>query len=174
MHLHQFSSSSFNISGAAGLITSINRIITKLVLHNEKTNTLIFFVLSAAIVLVCLLTHHLARKSDFIRYYTAACNAASTAEDQQHLTLNDQVRRLHHWPLPTRLSGAVHHTDFLPQYFSYFYEGWSKSCTSYDMSDCTRISKQILYSFRCTKPSFTSDVTYKILIKVSMYKFTCV
>ncbi len=95
MHLHQFSSSSFNISGAAGLITSINRIITKLVLHNEKTNTLIFFVLSAAIVLVCLLTHHLARKSDFIRYYTAACNAASTAEDQQHLTLNDQVRRLH-------------------------------------------------------------------------------
>ncbi|XP_072022732.1 equilibrative nucleoside transporter 4-like [Amphiura filiformis] len=84
---------------AAGLITSINRIVTKLVLHNEKANTLIFFVLSAVIVLLCLLTHHLARRSDFIRYYTAACNAAAAGDDQQHLTLNDQFSQydgIHH------------------------------------------------------------------------------
>ncbi|XP_033631141.1 equilibrative nucleoside transporter 4-like isoform X1 [Asterias rubens] len=68
---------------AAGLITSINRIVTKLLVHDEKINTLTFFVLSAIMVLVCLVTYHLARKTDFVRYYMVACTRDGYDEHPQ-------------------------------------------------------------------------------------------
>ena len=79
-------------TGAAGLITSINRIVTKLLVHDEKINTLTFFVLSAIMVLVCLVTYHLARKTDFVRYYMVACTRDGYEEHPQ-LNQYDRVGR---------------------------------------------------------------------------------
>ncbi|XP_038069108.1 equilibrative nucleoside transporter 4-like isoform X2 [Patiria miniata] len=73
---------------AAGLLTSINRIVTKLLVHDEKINTLTFFVLSAAMVLVCLLTHHLARRTDFVRYHVTACSPREEGVEGQGRWLN--------------------------------------------------------------------------------------
>ncbi|XP_022103338.1 equilibrative nucleoside transporter 4-like isoform X2 [Acanthaster planci] len=73
---------------AAGLLTSLNRIITKLLVHDEKINTLTFFVMSAAMVLVCLLTHHLARRTDFVRYYMTACSRREESVEDQARWVN--------------------------------------------------------------------------------------
>nr|XP_020476903.1 equilibrative nucleoside transporter 4 [Monopterus albus]XP_020476904.1 equilibrative nucleoside transporter 4 [Monopterus albus] len=54
----------------AGVIISLSRIFTKLLITDETKNTLIFFLVSISMELLCFLLHLLVRRSRFVRYYT--------------------------------------------------------------------------------------------------------
>ncbi|KAG7505308.1 equilibrative nucleoside transporter 4 isoform X2 [Solea senegalensis] len=54
----------------AGVIISLSRIFTKLLISDERRNTLIFFLVSIAMEMLCFLLHLLVRRSQFVRYYT--------------------------------------------------------------------------------------------------------
>ena len=59
-------------TGAAGLIVSINRIVTKAFLPNSSVlNTFLFFLLSAAILLLCCVLFHVTKQSNFVRFVTS-------------------------------------------------------------------------------------------------------
>ncbi|KAG7281177.1 hypothetical protein CRUP_032880 [Coryphaenoides rupestris] len=66
----------FGCTGTAGVIISLSRIFTKLLITDERENTLIFFLVSLAMELLCFLLHLLVRRSRFVRYYTAARGGA--------------------------------------------------------------------------------------------------
>ncbi|XP_039767002.1 equilibrative nucleoside transporter 4 isoform X4 [Ornithorhynchus anatinus] len=55
----------------AGVIISLSRIFTKLLLSDEKENTIIFFFISIGMEFMCLILHLLVRRTRFVRYYTA-------------------------------------------------------------------------------------------------------
>ncbi|XP_062036504.1 equilibrative nucleoside transporter 4 [Lepus europaeus] len=55
----------------AGVMISLSRILTKLLLPDERASTLIFFLVSVGLELLCFLLHLLVRRSRFVRYYTA-------------------------------------------------------------------------------------------------------
>lgn len=55
----------------AGVMVSLSRILTKLLLPDERAGTLIFFLLSAGLELLCFLLHLLVRRSRFVRFHTA-------------------------------------------------------------------------------------------------------
>ena len=58
-------------TGAAGLIVSINRIVTKAFLPDSSVlNTFLFFLLSAAILLLCCVLFHVTKQSNFVRLAT--------------------------------------------------------------------------------------------------------
>ncbi|XP_029365293.1 equilibrative nucleoside transporter 4 isoform X2 [Echeneis naucrates] len=54
----------------AGVIISLSRIFTKLLITDERRNTLIFFLVSISMEMLCFLLHLLVRRSRFVRYYT--------------------------------------------------------------------------------------------------------
>uniref|UniRef100_A0AAZ3SJV0 Equilibrative nucleoside transporter 4 n=1 Tax=Oncorhynchus tshawytscha TaxID=74940 RepID=A0AAZ3SJV0_ONCTS len=54
----------------AGVIISLSRIFTKLLISNERINTLIFFLVSITMEMLCFLLHLIVRRSRFVRYYT--------------------------------------------------------------------------------------------------------
>ncbi|XP_045680585.1 equilibrative nucleoside transporter 4 isoform X3 [Phyllostomus hastatus] len=54
----------------AGVMVSLSRILTKLLLPDEQAGTLIFFLVSAGLELLCLLLHLLVRRSRFVRQHT--------------------------------------------------------------------------------------------------------
>ncbi|XP_037647007.1 equilibrative nucleoside transporter 4 isoform X2 [Sebastes umbrosus] len=54
----------------AGVIISLSRIFTKLLIPDERRNTLIFFLISISMEMLCFLLHLLVRRSQFVRYYT--------------------------------------------------------------------------------------------------------
>ncbi|XP_049925707.1 equilibrative nucleoside transporter 4 isoform X3 [Epinephelus moara] len=54
----------------AGVIISLSRIFTKLLIPDERRNTLIFFLVSISMEMLCFLLHLLVRRSQFVRYYT--------------------------------------------------------------------------------------------------------
>ncbi|XP_036828176.1 equilibrative nucleoside transporter 4-like isoform X1 [Oncorhynchus mykiss] len=54
----------------AGVIISLSRIFTKLMISNERINTLIFFLVSITMEMLCFLLHLIVRRSRFVRYYT--------------------------------------------------------------------------------------------------------
>ncbi|KAI5257832.1 equilibrative nucleoside transporter 4 isoform X1 [Manis pentadactyla] len=56
----------------AGVIASLSRILTKLLLPDELASTLIFFLVSAGLELLCFLLHLGVRRSRFVLYHTAA------------------------------------------------------------------------------------------------------
>ena len=58
------------VSGTAGVIISLSRIFTKLLIKDERRNTLIFFLISIAMEMLCFLLHLLVRNTRFVRYYT--------------------------------------------------------------------------------------------------------
>ncbi|XP_060029210.1 equilibrative nucleoside transporter 4 isoform X2 [Erinaceus europaeus] len=58
----------------AGVVVSLSRILTKLLLP-ERAGTLLFFLLAAALELLCLLLHLLLRRSRFVRFHTARAPA---------------------------------------------------------------------------------------------------
>lgn len=53
------------------MIISLSRIFTKLLIKDERRNTLIFFLVSIAMEMLCFLLHLLVRRSRFVRYYTS-------------------------------------------------------------------------------------------------------
>ncbi|XP_047213281.1 equilibrative nucleoside transporter 4-like [Girardinichthys multiradiatus] len=55
----------------AGVIISLSRIFTKLLIPDEKKNTLIFFLISISMEMLCFLLHLVVRRSFFVRYYTS-------------------------------------------------------------------------------------------------------
>ncbi|KAM9391740.1 equilibrative nucleoside transporter 4 [Pholidichthys leucotaenia] len=55
----------------AGVIISLSRIFTKLLITDDKRNTLIFFLVSISMEMLCFLLHLLVRRSRFVRYYTS-------------------------------------------------------------------------------------------------------
>lgn len=57
----------------AGLIVSINRIITKAAFESERFGAIAFFVISFLFILVCIGCHCFLRMSPFVRYHTARC-----------------------------------------------------------------------------------------------------
>ncbi|XP_069920644.1 equilibrative nucleoside transporter 4 isoform X2 [Oryctolagus cuniculus] len=57
--------------GTAGVMISLSRILTKLLLPDERASTLIFFLVSVGLELLCFLLHLVVRRSRFVRYYTA-------------------------------------------------------------------------------------------------------
>lgn len=61
----------------SGLLVSINRIITKLTIENNLTNTIIFFTLSIIGEIVCIFLHRYIKESSFVAHYQAAEQAAN-------------------------------------------------------------------------------------------------
>lgn len=57
--------------GTAGVIISLSRIFTKLLLSDEKENTVIFFFISIGMELTCFILHLLVKRTRFVRYYTS-------------------------------------------------------------------------------------------------------
>ncbi len=58
------------VSGTAGVIVSLSRIFTKLLVEDEKKNTIIFFLFSVSIETLCFLLHVVVRRTHFVRYHT--------------------------------------------------------------------------------------------------------
>uniref|UniRef100_A0A8D0GDY0 Equilibrative nucleoside transporter 4 n=1 Tax=Sphenodon punctatus TaxID=8508 RepID=A0A8D0GDY0_SPHPU len=54
----------------AGVIISLSRIFTKLLLSDEKENTIIFFFISIGMEFMYLILHLLVKRTHFVRYYT--------------------------------------------------------------------------------------------------------
>ncbi|KAG1656366.1 Equilibrative nucleoside transporter 4 [Nymphon striatum] len=76
-----------NRKGAAGLITSINRILTKMLLDDERINTIIFFGISIISLLLCFVIHFVVQRTEFVKFYIESCNSAKEDEDRRHITL---------------------------------------------------------------------------------------
>jgi len=80
----------FHFPGAAGLIISINRILTKMLMpYNVTMNTMIFFIISLVMVLMCCIAFHVLRRSKFARYHVSLCRSAGLADDQRTIIQSD-------------------------------------------------------------------------------------
>ena len=62
----------------AGLVVSLNRIVTKLTIEDPLVNTILFFSLSIVGEIVCIVLHRYIKSSPFIRYYKSRGLAAIT------------------------------------------------------------------------------------------------
>lgn len=58
------------VSGTAGVIVSLSRIFTKLLVEDEKSNTIIFFLFSVSVEALCFLLHVVVRQTRFVQYHT--------------------------------------------------------------------------------------------------------
>ncbi|XP_066433327.1 equilibrative nucleoside transporter 4 isoform X1 [Eleutherodactylus coqui] len=54
----------------AGVVISLSRIFTKLLLPDEKGSTIIFFLISISLEFMCFILHLLVRRTHFVQYYT--------------------------------------------------------------------------------------------------------
>lgn len=80
--------------GTAGVIISLSRIFTKLLIKNERKNTIIFFVISICMVLLCFVLHVLVRRTRFVQYYMGlARQGLSQAKDHSQ---NGTQYQVHH------------------------------------------------------------------------------
>ncbi|KAM6904494.1 equilibrative nucleoside transporter 4 [Xenentodon cancila] len=79
----------------AGVIISLSRIFTKLLITDDKKNTLIFFLVSISMEMLCFLLHLVVRRSRFVRYYTghAQGNGPAKCHDPRD---NGTGYRVHH------------------------------------------------------------------------------
>uniref|UniRef100_F6XIG0 Equilibrative nucleoside transporter 4 n=1 Tax=Equus caballus TaxID=9796 RepID=F6XIG0_HORSE len=87
----------------AGVMVSLSRILTKLLLPDERASTLIFFLLSAGLELLCCLLHLLVRRSRFVRRHTARprdCHPAGSRYRVHHDVAAGDVRFEHQGPAP--------------------------------------------------------------------------
>ncbi|XP_039284355.1 equilibrative nucleoside transporter 4 [Nilaparvata lugens] len=77
----------------AGLLVSINRILTKLLLDDGRLNTLIFFSISAVLVSLCFALHQAVQKTDFVQFYLTLCRESKkiTLEPTEDAGLMDPV-----------------------------------------------------------------------------------
>ncbi|XP_069066083.1 equilibrative nucleoside transporter 4 isoform X1 [Pleurodeles waltl] len=78
----------------AGVIISLSRIFTKMLLPDEKANTIIFFFISIGIELKCFILHLLVRRTHFVRYYTA--RAREGAPEPRGASRHGNGYRVHH------------------------------------------------------------------------------
>ncbi|CAL1676530.1 unnamed protein product [Lasius platythorax] len=77
----------------AGFWVSINRIITKSLLNDERGNTSMFFVLSNMTILLCFVLHQVVRKTDFVQFYITLCQERNriTLEPTEDVGLMDPL-----------------------------------------------------------------------------------
>lgn len=77
----------------AGLLVSMNRILTKLALDDGRLNTLIFFAVSAILVGLCFGLHQAVQKTDFVQFYLTLCRESKkiTLEPTEDAGLMDPV-----------------------------------------------------------------------------------
>lgn len=61
------------LTGGAGFLVSANRILTKMLLDDQRANTLIFFGVSVLAVALCFILHQLVRRTDFVQFYLTLC-----------------------------------------------------------------------------------------------------
>ncbi|XP_059170017.1 equilibrative nucleoside transporter 4-like [Physella acuta] len=66
----------------AGVLVSFNRIVTKLMLDDEKINTIIFFICSIVVILICCGTFFLARWTHFVQHHLRSCKTDDSYERQ--------------------------------------------------------------------------------------------
>ncbi|XP_074866914.1 equilibrative nucleoside transporter 4 [Carettochelys insculpta] len=78
----------------AGVIISLSRIFTKLLLSDEKENTIIFFFISIGIELMCFILHLVVKRTRFVRYYTAG--AREGAAEARGVPDHGTGYRVHH------------------------------------------------------------------------------
>ncbi|CAH1398750.1 unnamed protein product [Nezara viridula] len=57
----------------AGLLVSLNRILTKMLLDDQRLNTFIFFAVSTVIVAMCFVLYQIVRQTDFVQFYLTLC-----------------------------------------------------------------------------------------------------
>ncbi|CAN8030641.1 unnamed protein product, partial [Ixodes persulcatus] len=63
-----------SMRGAAGVLVSTSRILTKALLSDERVNTLLFFSVSVLVVFLCFVVHGLVlQRTRFVRFYLALC-----------------------------------------------------------------------------------------------------
>nr|XP_037287057.1 equilibrative nucleoside transporter 4-like [Rhipicephalus microplus] len=62
---------------AAGVLVSANRILTKALLRDERLNTLLFFLVSVTVVMLCFVIHLVLHRTRFVRFYLDLCAAAA-------------------------------------------------------------------------------------------------
>jgi len=72
-----------NDAGAAGLIVSVNRVVTKALMRDVTDSTLLFFGVSIAFVVVCCAAFHVTRCTDFVRFYVSVCRSSAVGDDQR-------------------------------------------------------------------------------------------
>ncbi|GAB1867958.1 Equilibrative nucleoside transporter 4 [Camponotus japonicus] len=80
----------------AGFWVSINRIITKSLLNDERGNTSMFFVLSNMTILLCFVLHQVVRKTDFVQFYITLCQERNriTLEPTEDVGLMDPLDQI--------------------------------------------------------------------------------
>ncbi|XP_046663169.1 equilibrative nucleoside transporter 4 [Homalodisca vitripennis] len=57
----------------AGFLVSANRILTKMLMDDQRANTLIFFAVSVGMVALCFCLHQAVRRTDFVQFYLTLC-----------------------------------------------------------------------------------------------------
>lgn len=80
----------------AGVIISLSRIFTKLLITDERKNTIIFFLISIGMELMCFVLHLLVRRSRFVRYYTSLARQGLSHPKDQHGHQTGTEYRVHH------------------------------------------------------------------------------
>ena len=75
----------------AGLVVSINRIITKSAIKSERISTISFFGISLGFIIFCVGCHCYIRTSPFVKYHMARCRK-NTSQDTNTLSLEDPTR----------------------------------------------------------------------------------
>ncbi|KAF0032445.1 hypothetical protein F2P81_014735 [Scophthalmus maximus] len=80
----------------AGVIISLSRIFTKLLIPDERRNTLIFFLVSISMEMLCFLLHLLVRRSRFVRYYTNHAQGKGPGKGPDPRDNNGTGYRVHH------------------------------------------------------------------------------
>ncbi|XP_061080564.1 equilibrative nucleoside transporter 4-like isoform X2 [Conger conger] len=91
----------------AGVIISLSRIFTKLLIKNERKNTIIFFLISIGLELMCFVLHLLVRRTRFVRHYTSLARQGLT-EVKGHADAGTGTRyRVHHDAVTEEDNGAM-------------------------------------------------------------------
>ncbi|XP_066603367.1 equilibrative nucleoside transporter 4 isoform X2 [Prorops nasuta] len=80
----------------AGFWVSINRILTKSLLGDERRNTSMFFILSNMTILMCFVLHQIVRKTDFVQFYVKLCQERNriTLEPAEDVGLMDPLEQV--------------------------------------------------------------------------------
>ncbi|KAK6617124.1 hypothetical protein RUM43_014726 [Polyplax serrata] len=80
---------------AAGLLVSLNRILTKSLIDDQRLNTLIFFFLSTLMIAICFALHRCVNKTEFVQFYITMCNESKkiTLEPKEDFGLMDPTEQ---------------------------------------------------------------------------------
>lgn len=100
------------LAGTAGVMVSLSRILTKLLLPDEHASTLIFFLVSAGLELLCFLLHLLVRRSRFVLYHTVRPRDSRPGHTAGYCVHHDVAAGDVHFVSPHRCSGKGPGTAF--------------------------------------------------------------